>query len=190
MLKLKKILPVIILIPCVLMFCFFYLRVNKQYPNPAIEICPFGKETEYNGFTLKVNSFNMLSIPEFLEKYPNFQKQLESLNYFEPGTQANVMLISMNISNTADMEKHIELYDFTAESLDWFNGADMELFNLLNGNDISLQPTLSPNQKISVIMPYYMYNFQFSQDVWEDIGNRSFHLVYQLYPVKKEIRVS
>lgn len=189
MLKLKKFLPVIILVPCILLFGFFYLRVNRLYPNPEKGMYSLGEEISYHDFKLKVNSCEMLRLEDFLGEHPDFQAQLESLKYLEPGAQANVMLVSMDISNTSDTEKYIELYDFTAESLDWFNGADMELFNLLNGNEVSLQPTLSPQQKISVVLPYYMYDFQFSQNAWEDIGNRSFQLVYQLYPVKNGVRV-
>lgn len=190
MMKLKRILPAVIMVFCILLFGFFYYRVNEQYPNPNVENHSIGDEIQYREFILQVNHFEKLPMADLLKKNPDFQERLTALDYISPDTQVYVMLVSLDIQNNGGVEKYIELYDFTAESLDWFNGVDMELFNLLNKENISLQPTLTPEEKISVILPYYIYDFQFTKNDWKEIDNRAFDLVYQLYPVKKSIRVS
>ena len=49
--------------------------------------------------------------------------------------------------------------------------------------------TLEPNQEIEVIIPYTMYDFQFSQEVWDNMQYTNFDLVLTFYPDKHFIKL-
>ena len=50
--------------------------------------------------------------------------------------------------------------------------------------------TLKPGEEVTVLMPFLMAEIRFQSDDWEQVKEREFKLVFNLYPQKESILLS
>ena len=104
--------------------------------------------------------------------------------------QIKVILVRAKLENTTSITQTIELVQIYAASLVWSNGIDGDLYPRLNPEVKNpMLVTLEPSQEIEVVIPYTMYDFQFSQEVWDNMQYTNFDLVLTFYPDKHFIKL-
>lgn len=178
------------IIVCILIFVIFvpvfiyrFIYINNKYPHAVIQTCNVLELMDYNNFEITVDSYKFLDKSELIDSKYN---DTETDDLFEK-YDTKAVFVTITIKNTSDMEANIEAYMFALESPGWTNGTAYELFIKENAEDISMNPTLNPQQELTLTLPYVMYSIQFRDSTWENVKDRPFSLVLSLYPIKREI---
>lgn len=152
-------------------------RVNAAYPSAKQVYIPFSKtHTLQEGINLSVISSKWLNNEDVREKYGEYMDLGNS--------NMKVAYVTVEIQNIAEKEMIVPLYKLYIESdLHYCNGLDLEMYMIDNIYQ-SVEINLKPKEKVSVSLPYSIYNFQFKKDEWNSIEDYNFYLVNDRYPVK------
>ena len=102
---------------------------------------------------------------------------------------ANIKLIltTIQIKNLSTKQVKLEVYPFVLESSGFSNGINLDLYNVLNGDNATVSPVLKPGEVQTLELPFTMIESQFTKQDWLNLTNRNFELVLSLYPIKKSI---
>ncbi len=174
--KLRK-LPVIL--TCVVIFAIVGVRiyaVNRRFPPVDVIEVAANEEFEINGIVITFKSQNILDAEDF------------SSDYSDPGNgdfgEQKLLVFDIDIKNSSDEAVNFPIYNFVAESKAWRNGIEsVNAFTTANP-DISIMQKINPGEKLSIRLPYSLYEVHFSAEEWSKIRTRKFSTVWLAYPIK------
>ncbi len=177
--KLTIIITVIILI---VIMGVKYKDINNQYPQAKEEEYRIGDKVEYRGIEISVENVRLIDNDEI-----NNMDLQESKFYEE--YQRKAIVATVNFINNSNESKSVESDYFEAATLDWHNGLNYEIFNVLNGGEKRPYVELNPKEEITLQLPYEMFDFQFERKTWDNIEDLQFNLVLEIYPLKKFVNL-
>ena len=165
--------------------------LNSIFPNPTLIQHQLNENILLNETSFTALDCQLISGTQLKQMLPDYIDEVENKDGSKVrDEQIRVILVRAKLKNTTSITQTIELVQMYAASLVWSNGIDGDLFPRLN-SDVKnpMLITLEPNQEIEVIIPYTMYDFQFSQEVWDNMQYTNFDLVLTFYPDKHFIKL-
>lgn len=186
--KTKKILALAV----ILMFVGFLWRfsvLNKEYPNPSVMVYQEGEQIQGGDIVITVTDSELVSMEQVLKMAPDIQNQVTDKTG-EPlkNEQKKILLVTVKINNISDTQQTMSLVRFVAQSQAWANGMDFESYCKLN--DVQEAAIiLEAGEQREMVMPFYLYEIQFTGDRFYKMGDRDFQLVLSTYPVKNIVEL-
>ena len=178
-----SILLIIILGSVVLLYHIF--MINNKYPNPKINIFHMNDEVLIeDNKVVKVKECALYSLDKVHKLYPEYDFQNE--NIYTDDESVKMFLVKVEISDTSDNKAEVDLSNFILQSGAWANGWDLELYSIINQKKLSI---VSEQKSKVIYLPYFLYDFQFSEKDWRNIEKRKFCLVTSVYPEKRIIEL-
>ncbi len=191
----KKILKSLVIL-CVMLCVIFvgierYRTVNKITQNPPVETFECGDEVvmgkdilindSMEGYSIKVNSAQVLTYEEFLDKY-----NIEDEYTYVPEKVYDVEIVLKNINALSGIG--VNLSEFYIQGKAVCASLDTNLYSSVNPslNGI-LAIALRENTEITIHLPFALYQDNFRTDTWENLESYEMSLIVTLYPVKKRI---
>lgn len=170
--------------------------LNSDSPSPECVEYPIGSSVDVtanlendphqsDAITVTVNSFS-------IEDGPG-SEIAEDSEYVDPFLQSGVVdatktaLVAATFDNTSESNIEIGLQNFYLVSGSWSSVLNPLLYEALEGSE---DPTikLAPGEKVDVIIPFSIYNTQFSESIsWESIEQRSFELRLERFPKRLSV---
>ncbi|WP_430830405.1 hypothetical protein [Clostridium ihumii] len=163
-----------------------YIYINNKYPSPIVEEHKLNEAVEYNGVKITAKEFKILNDKE-LEKM-NLPDNTFSKEYDEG--KMKVLLVKLNVKNDSNEVKNIESYMFSISTLQWCTGPDMKVFNVINGDNSTMNLNLKPGEEATNDYPYVIVADSFNDKFWSNLENEKFKLVLNLYPINKSINLN
>lgn len=182
----KKIIFIIMFILIGIAIVSRYIYINNKYPSPIVEEHKLNEEVEYNGVKITAKEFKILNDKE-LEKM-NLPDNTFSKEYDEG--KMKVLLVKLNVKNDSNEVKNIESYMFSISTLQWCTGPDMKVFNVINGDNSTMNLNLKPGEEATNDYPYVIVADSFTDKFWSNLENEKFKLVLNLYPINKSINLN
>ncbi len=180
--KKSKVISLAIIFILVIVIGLRYNYINNKYPQAPVEAYNLGDTFEYRGITVKVEKAKFISDNEIKNM------NLEESTFLE-NDERKAIVATVNFKNTSSKEQSIECDFFEAESIDWHNGLNYEMFITINGEEASPSLTLAPNEEITLDLPYEMFDFQYDKSSWKRIEEVKFRLTLDIYPIKKYVKL-
>ncbi len=181
----KKItlLSVLVIVIVILSFSVYsYISINSLYPQTKQLSLNLGDETKYSGLAFKVVSNELFSYDEFVVKCNN---KIDT-KFYTDSLNTNDLVFSValiNLKNNTNSSKTISLENIVITSDAYSNGIDINAFSSLNKDISYINPTLEPQQEITVYLVYSMLKPQFIPRE-KKLSNVSLKLMLSLYPEK------
>ncbi|MEG2290720.1 MAG: hypothetical protein RSA29_14720 [Clostridium sp.] len=180
--KKSKVILLTIIFILVVIIGLRFNYINNKYPKAPVEAYNLGDTIEYRGIKVKVEKAKFISDNEIKNM------NLEESTFFE-NAERKAIVATVNFKNTSNENQSIECDFFEAESIDWHNGLNYEMFTVMNGKEASPSLTLAPNEEITLDLPYEMFDFQYNSSGWKKIEEVQFSLTLDIYPVKKCVKL-
>lgn len=162
-----------------------YEKINTMFPSPKTVTANFNSDVIIEDFNVSVSSFDIYDIEELKTKF-----SIDPRNVQSSGTDDKVALVGVKLKNCGDQEETINAGEFVLESVTWANGSDSDMFLYVNDKDAKQNPTLAPNEEVTIFLPYSISDVQFNKADWNKIKERSFKLVLSMYPIKHTIAMT
>ena len=160
------------------------IRINSIYPQGEEIIYGVNEDIPYgDDVYIRVNEARFLSEEEKEEIHPD---------EYQRGVIFESLVASVTVKNIGTEERTPELYPIMVESGVFANGCELFAMWRINENWENQTPlsTLKPGEEVTVLMPFLMAEIRFQSDDWEQVKEREFKLVFNLYPQKKSILLS
>lgn len=172
-----------------------YRTLNQHYDelsNVAEETFEVGSEIAFgedyidygltaDGYLICIDKFEMLDYETFAEAYNSGYKSTGKV-------PDKLALISITLKNQGSNDKGVPLAEIELFGLDELIFMDYELLLILNpvlqGN---LGISLADNTEYTLLLPYGLYQEDFSQDTWEHIDQYDMYLQITTHPVRKVV---
>ena len=175
--KIILIVTIIVALLVGVIFVIFYKDANKNFKE--VKVTKYENKTA--GKTMYNNMFTVLSKEWYSEKDLNKKfgyKKSDEIKYEE-----KCLIFETVVENTTKNEIKFPLYEIYVETKGFANGINQELFIKCN-NEMGMNMTLKPGEKINVKIPYVMNTFHFTSKEWMALKDRKFELVEYSYPEK------
>ena len=164
-----------------------YAQVRDTYPMG--EIVPIGDSgTKYGmnagGYSVRVDDFAILDLPEFLEQISASEADLTSL-------PDKVAVVYVTLFNEDSQAPGVNLAGFWLHGIDNYATAEFGLVALANpvlrasGNP---GISLSPGTEYSVVIPFSLYEQYFGMDTWRNFEEYDFYFCMSNPDGEKDIR--
>ena len=160
------------------------IRINLKYPKAEELIYQMDEEVPYgDDIYVHIDNVRFLSEEE--------KAQIHSFET-ESGFNFKSMVVTLSVTNKGTDERSAELYPMMLVTGAFANASEQFAFQKLNENSEckTLRPTLKPGEVVTVQMPFLLYDSHFFPDDWEQVKEREFKLVFNLYPQKESIKLS
>ena len=159
-------------------------KINERYPAPDVNTGEFNKPYKIMNRDITVKGYAIRELDSLLDDMELTRKDV-SLN---TNDEINVMLVEVEVK---ELEKYDLYEDFdimysVVESDAWFNGVDREIYIAINGDKLENLYDEKQNST-TVILPFTMYKVRFSNKSWKNLEDKEYNLVFNWYPVKKQI---
>ena len=178
----------IVFIGLTVLFTVNYIRLNRLYPNPALETYRLGQPVSVDGFEITAKKFQMMDSDTMIQQYKIDDEDV--IKEFR-GNPKKVVLVTVAVKNSAKSDqqlfKVIELCNI--QSFTYANGMAQDMFHFFNSQN-SYKPQLKSGEQTTIVLPYDMGDSQFTKENWANISSRKFDLVVSTYPVKKSIHLN
>lgn len=176
----------LILLGFILFFIIIYglcvIRINSKYPPATENIRTLNQTFEYQNIHMTITHFKFMNEDETATYY-----EAEIKNYGSClGIHAEILL-----ENTSDTTQTIDLTPLIFESGAWKNAVHYAAFIKLNAENekMSLHPTLSPRETLSLILPSFVSGIHMRNKQWSAFPNRDIYLTFSLYPEKLMVKL-
>ena len=165
--------------------------LNSIFPNPTLIQHQLNENIILNDISFTALDCQLINGTQLKQMLPDYVDEVENKDGSKVrDEQIKVILVRAKLENTTSITQTIELVQIYAASLVWANGIDGDLYPRLNPEVKNpMLVTLEPSQEIEVVIPYTMYDFQFSQEVWDNMQYTNFDLVLTFYPDKHFIKL-
>lgn len=178
----------IAVIGLVALFTVNYIRLNRLYPNPALETYRLGQPVSVDDFEITVKKFQMLDSDTLIQQYKIDDD--DTINYLRR-CPMKIILVTAAVKNNAKSKQGlstvIELCNI--QSFAFANGMDQDIFHIVNLKD-SYKSQLKSGEETTVVLPFDLGEPGFKKEDWANINSRKFDLVVSTYPVKKSIHLN
>ena len=166
----KIIILMIILIVCIGNIIF----VNKKYGIEPKKTYKMNEDVTWNGYTINVKSYEILSEDEAEARYPGSKKILTN-----EGTsgEGSVLIVKCKLSSDKGAVS-LTLGNLKAQGGTWTNGLSRDMNLLINPEFDKLKA--GDNE---VCLAFEFANVQFVNYNYEEIKNKKYELVVSLTPV-------
>lgn len=176
-------------------WAYRYRTLNQHYEelsNVTVETFEVGSEIAFgedyidygltaDGYLICVDKFEILDYETFAEAYNSGYKSTGNV-------PDKLALITITLKNQGSNDEGIPLTEMELFGLDELIFVDYELLQKLN-------PVLQGNWGISLadkteytlLLPYGLYQDDFSQDTWENIDQYDMYLQITTHPVQKVV---
>ncbi len=165
-----------------IIFVLFIIKVaevNKKYPQVVYKDIEVGETSAWTEeLELTINGARVFSSKEAVDRYGN-----TILNDMVDGIDFKVVEVDATVTNKADSNAIGYLYDLYMENLVFANGIAAEI--QINTDTDKLDVDLNPKEYKDVTLCYVIYDTQFNDKEWDEIGTKSFWISGSHYPVKK-----
>ena len=91
-------------------------------------------------------------------------------------------ILELQVTNPTEETKRVAITNGYLQTGAWQNGIAAEVFQELNADWEGSE--LDPGETLTAYLPYVMFDFQFTEEQWQHMKERSFEWVIQLYPEK------
>lgn len=169
-------------------FGFFIGRkiylLNQKYPDPERVFYHMNDEMNVNGCKFRVESAEFWTPEAMKEKYPEFVMKVTDYEGESISDERwKNLVVGVRFLEADTSEQMIEAKDrMVLKSDTWRNGWDLDWYYALND-------TSKPIEAGDIIyLSYFMFDFQFRKDDWENVEKREFELVTSTYPVLHSVR--
>jgi hypothetical protein len=95
-------------------------------------------------------------------------------------------ILELQVTNPTEETKRVAITNGYLQTGAWQNGIAAEVFQELNADWEGSE--LAPGETLNIRVPYVLFEFQFMEEQWQHVKERSFELVIQLYPEKHTIQ--
>ena len=180
----RKLIAVIAILLFVAIGILLTIRINLKYPKAEELIYQMDEEVPYgDDIYVHIDNVRFLSEEE--------KAQIHSFET-ESGFNFKSMVVTLSVTNKGTDERSAELYPMMLVTGAFANASEQFAFQKLNENSEckTLRPTLKPGEVVTVQMPFLLYDSHFFPDDWEQVKEREFKLVFNLYPQKESIKLS
>lgn len=189
MMRKKLFLVVTIVLICISLTVISAIRIvslNEKYPNPTVVNHSVNEEIDGGAISICINKAELLNGNEFIEQVPDYSIEINNSDgTLVSDEQIKVLLVNCCITNNSEDAQTFSLTQMYAETLSWSNGIDGDIFPLINKDyKDPTQVDIEPQQSISFVLPYNMYDFQFQKSEWNEIETKSFDITLSVYPTK------
>lgn len=149
------------------------------------ETVTFGKDIFLpEGFALRANNFTTVDYNDYLA---DNNISLESTPNNPPDKLA---LVEVTLSNACDIDKSINLSEFSLHGIDFLFSSNMELLAAANpilGGNIGV--TLRPEESCDFVLVYELRDEYLSRHTWNNFDSYALYLTTTIYPARQEIKV-
>lgn len=167
--KRKRILAAALVIAAFVLWLFFFLRVNGEYPPRADLVIAKGETLDAAVYRLTVTESGLYT-PEELKS--TFHTETD-------GFYGYSLVAKLLYENTSTEPQNPDLRLAAAQSGAWTNGIDYSLYLALNSE---LPQTLQPGETATVFLPFGCAKQLFQAKSWQSIRSRPFEIIFELYP--------
>lgn len=178
---------VCICIACALILCVIcsvqIWSVNKRYPDTVVKSASYGEIVSLDGFEMRLTDVKYMDYEEIKKEYNDSISQSIYEKYSRYYEQTFI-LAGIEIKNTNNEEKSIELYQTVLGNNTTSNGVDVELFGLFNEKQDLLCPALQSGESVNVVLTYSFLNRYFKNEKVDGMW-----LTLSLYPEKNVIKL-
>lgn len=185
--KTKSIILVLIIAVGLILYVFRVIGINNIYPNPSVEYIALGTPFDIgDNLILTIEDGNLLTPSEIESEYKELF-HVNDYNWITHLGESKVFLVKVKIQNLGLTEVAIPAYNLGIACHNWHNGISGGLFDFLNeiNEDSESSFALNPNSTKEFIMPYMVYEIQFSsKDDFNAINLQHAYLAPTLYPIK------
>ncbi len=182
--KKKKIVIIygIIIVLAILWF-IQYKNINDKYPNPVEHVAYIGQELQVDGFSFKLKSWEWYDGSIVEEILPNYKILTDANGVEYPFEKEKVALATVEFCKMSEDNTYFDITNIKFEMGAWHNQWDSELYEELNGENI-LFLELKKGEKVEIVFPIVMYDFQFDEQTWSSIEEKDVNIVIACYPEK------
>ena len=167
-------------------FTVGYIRINRKYPPPVVEKATVGESLVLRGVEISAEKFELLTPDQVDELATGY---LESAMASMPSLKREeyrLLLVTIHMKNVSDETQRTETPTFSAESRAWTNGVNFDLYMFLNKEE-DVRTELEPGEEATIVLPYDVMKMHFWEKDWEQIDERSFEVVVNLYPTLQKL---
>jgi hypothetical protein len=179
----KKKWVVVLLTMLLILFCFHYYTLNKQYPNPRVYEAQINKKMIMGDYSIEMVSWEWNDGEVIKDIVPDYSILTNSDGTDYPNDKEKVALATIQITKNGNIDDTFDFTNVAIESGAWHNQWDSVVFEAINGEDCySLD--MKNGEKKQITIPIVLYDFQFSDSQWNSIEKRKFCVVFSNYPDK------
>lgn len=185
----KFLLGMVLVILLTIVIIWRYAALNREYPNP--KVITYQEEERIKGGDIEITilSSELVSMEKILEFAPDVQNEIkDTKGELLKHDQKKVLLVNLGIRNLSDAEQTTSVAQFAVQSDAWTNGVDLNTYCALN--DVQETAiTLAARETQEFMIPFYLYDVQFTGNKFQEIDERNFQLVLSTYPVKNMVEL-
>ncbi|MCL2865373.1 MAG: hypothetical protein FWE25_07530 [Lachnospiraceae bacterium] len=159
------------------------IEINARYPGPEETTYSMGETIRNEDIEITILDSRLGELEDF-KNGAIFQDSLETFYTFD--FRRKVIVLDVLLENKGDTTARADMTQFVLESGSWANGWDLEFFRYLNDADLNMLE-IPTNKQQKVKLGFFMYDFQLSQSDWNNIGEKPFYLVMEIYPEKQQV---
>ncbi len=176
--KIKCALLIIAIIFITVISVHRYKEINTNSEVTNIYTYKVGEEIVGGDITISADKFSLLEKKDCKKIIPETEK-----NDAEDFVLA---LVEIKLHNNSNNRVETCLTDFVLQSKSWSNAFDLDTYQKLNKFS-GVIIALKGNEEKKVLLPYYIYKYQWPKNKWETIQNQKYNLIFQVYPDKHMI---
>lgn len=181
----KKIIIASCLIIIMIMSIIRYDDLNKNAVVEDVYKYQLGQTIKGGAVSIIVKKMEMYNMSESRNVLPQTIKENEQILMED---EFMVAVVEINIHNTSDTEVEMSLTDFALQSGAWTNCFELEAYQELN-DFAGAVIKLKGKEEKKVLLPYFMYDYQWPKKEWKNIKKQKFNLVLMVYPEKHYVEI-
>lgn len=170
------VIAVVAVAAAIAVFAWRYTYINGRYPPPQENYYRVGDEIKYGELTFCFDGYKIVGRDEL---------EQTGLTAESGAYGVKALYATVTVRNTGAAEENVPVYIFNAEAGGWTNGINMEWYEEINGESLGI--SLPPGEQAMITLPYLLHQSQFRGDVWENIEDMQFRIVFSLYPSKEAV---
>ncbi len=157
--------------------------INQKYPPPTIEEHQIGEAFSYAYTPALEITVTDSHFVEEEERQKMLQQERDDLN--DPTLDKQYFEVFLTVTNTGSETVQPELYTCVLQSGAWINGTAS--FSVYENGEETGSLELEPGQKKELKLMYDISSIQFTSSQWEDVKNREYRLMLNLYPIEQSV---
>lgn len=177
--KKEIIVRLVLVVAVIVLFSLFiwrYTVINKLYSDTVKKQYQVMESGFFqDNVEMKVVDYQWMDRKKLIAEYGECEKEFENQDL-------RTLFVTVNFRNTGSKEACVESYNCYLETQGYANGISREVF--LNCNKSDIMFSLSGGEQITLLLPFTIFEEQFTAREWKEIEKRKFYIISSLYPVK------
>lgn len=165
------------------------VHLNTIFPNTEVRQYGLNESFVWNDFEVTAKGCRLLTVPEIKEYIEGFD-----VTYVDDqgkDMDERILLAELEVKNISEEETYFSAGSCGLRSGAYTQGLSMDYYvNFNSEQSDAYYLSVAPGESTTVYLPYHLFRTQFSQSAWEKLDNRTFEIVFSLYPVKHVVTLT